>query len=99
MRGALPPQEPTETPGDRPIETAPPPRPTRAATEPGVAARPSFPTLPRRAPPEPIVRVTIGRIDVRAVKPEEPAEPRRKPRPEPRMSLEDYLDRTRGRTG
>lgn len=46
-----------------------------------------------------MVRVTIGRIDVRAVKVEEPPEPRKKPRPGPRMSLDEYLGRVRDGAG
>jgi hypothetical protein len=53
-----------------------------------------------RSPPErghdhaPTVRVTIGRVDVRAVAPEQPVE--RRPTRPPRMSLEEYLSRDRG---
>jgi hypothetical protein len=51
--------------------------------------------LPARQPPEPSVRVTIGRIDVRAVKPDEPSKPRRKPKAAQRMSLDEYLARSK----
>jgi len=47
----------------------------------------------------PTVRVTIGRVDVRAVTPEKPPEPKPKPRPVPRMSLDEYLTRDRRRAG
>jgi hypothetical protein len=49
--------------------------------------------LPARAQPEPAVRVTIGRIDVRAVKPDEPPKSRKKAKPAQRMSLDEYLAR------
>jgi hypothetical protein len=52
-----------------------------------------------RETPGPTVRVSIGRIEVRAVKADEPPEPRKKPRPAPRISLDDYLGRARERTG
>ena len=45
------------------------------------------------------MRVSIGRIEVRAVKVEEPPEPRKKPRQAPRISLDDYLGRARERAG
>lgn len=98
-RRTPPPPEPAKAPPVGPIETTPAARPAQAAPEPTLAVSPSFPTLARRDAPEPTVRVTIGRIDVRAVRLVEPPEPRKKPRPEPGMSLEEYLDRTRGRTG
>jgi hypothetical protein len=41
----------------------------------------------------PTVRVMIGRVDVRAVVPEEPVE--RRPKQPPRMSLDEYLSRNR----
>lgn len=44
------------------------------------------------------MRVSIGRIDVRAVKAEQPPEPRKKARPGPRMSLDEYLGRPGERT-
>lgn len=69
-------------------------------------ATPIMPMLPRAAPPEwpqprastrvesePVIHVTIGRIEVRAVAPPRGAE---KERASPVMSLEDYL-RTRAR--
>jgi hypothetical protein len=46
----------------------------------------------------PIVRITIGRIDVRAVPPTPPAEAKKPPaRRRPSMSLADYLERRNGR--
>lgn len=46
----------------------------------------------------PIVRITIGRIDVRAVPPDAPTEVKKPPaRHRPAMSLEDYLKRRNGR--
>jgi hypothetical protein len=84
-------------PADRSSVTTPSPRPTRVASDASLAVRPSFPARVKRDTPEPIVRVTIGRIEVRAVKTEEPPEPRRKPRRAPRISLDDYLGRARER--
>jgi hypothetical protein len=42
------------------------------------------------APAEPVVQVTIGRIEVRAVQPSPPSR-LRAPRPRPKLSLSDYL--------
>ncbi len=54
----------------------------------------SAPAAPPEAPP--VVRVTIGRVDVRAVLPP-PVEPPRSPSaPGPLLSLDDYLKRGRG---
>jgi hypothetical protein len=50
--------------------------------------------LPPRRAPEPTVHVTIGRVDVRAVKADEPTERPKRSRPAPRMSLDDYLARS-----
>lgn len=47
----------------------------------------------RESQQPPTVRVTIGRVDVRAVAPEQPAE--RRPKQTPRMSLDEYLSRDR----
>jgi hypothetical protein len=96
-RRAESPPESADVAAGRAIGAEPPVRPTRAAPEPSLAVRPSFPAELRRNAPEPTVRVTIGRIDVRAVKAEEAPEPRKKPRPGPRMSLDDYLGQTRER--
>ena len=46
---------------------------------------------------EPTIRVTIGRIEVRAVSPPEPP-PRRTKQPAPKMSLDDYLRSRNGGT-
>ncbi|MGD2087593.1 MAG: hypothetical protein PVH61_15510 [Candidatus Aminicenantes bacterium] len=46
---------------------------------------------------EPVINVTIGRIEVRAVKQQEPPPPRRFAPPKPKLALEDYLEqRNRG---
>jgi hypothetical protein len=95
---AAPLREPAPPPADQRIGTARPTPRTRAAPEPSLAVTPSFPTPTRRAP-EPTVRVTIGRIDVRAVQTEQPPEPRKKARPGPRMSLDEYLGKTREGAG
>jgi hypothetical protein len=55
------------------------------------------PTLP--APgnsAEPAIRVTIGRVDVRAVFPEQPVKRSAPPRFKPTVSLDDYLNRGSG---
>jgi len=44
----------------------------------------------------PVIRVTIGRVDVRAVLPPEPASKAAPLRPAPRLSLDDYLKRQNG---
>jgi hypothetical protein len=41
----------------------------------------------------PIVHINIGRIEVRAVHPSQPSTPPRKTLPQPKMSLENYLQR------
>jgi len=68
----------------------------RRRTDPPFASRPLLAARPPRgteAVSPPTVRVTIGRVDVRAVVPEQPPEPKRKRRPAPRMSLNEYLSR------
>ena len=57
-----------------------------------VADRGEEHAIPEREPPSPIVRVTIGRIEVRAVSPVPPPTrtPPAKP-PGPRLTLESYL--------
>jgi len=83
------------------IETTPAHFERSAPVAPGssLVAPPSLPVFARRDAAEPTVRVTIGRIDVRALKAEEPAEPPKKPKPAPRMSLDEYLGRPRERAG
>ncbi|MDT5122143.1 MAG: hypothetical protein QOC96_1625 [Acidobacteriota bacterium] len=44
----------------------------------------------------PIIRVNIGRIEVRAATPQKTSKPYRKPPPRPGLSLEDYLKRRKG---
>jgi hypothetical protein len=63
--------------------------PTPVAVPAAARAEDDGPLLGRREPPAPVVRVTIGRIEVRAVAPPAPA-PRAKP-PGPRLTLESYL--------
>ena len=46
--------------------------------------------------PGPIIRVNIGRIEVRAVTPPEPATRAQRPIPSPRLSLEEYLKQRQG---
>ena len=71
------------------------PAPIRPAAEPrairpGSAGTPIVPPIAQ--PAVPAIRVTIGRVEVRAVSPP-PASPRRSPRPpaEPKLSLGDHL--------
>jgi hypothetical protein len=80
----------------------PEPQGRGAAPRPAVAQRTPLLANRRRDPspaaePEaeqpPTVRVTIGRVDVRAVVPDEPVE--RGPKQPPRMSLDEYLSRSR----
>jgi hypothetical protein len=93
------PAEPAEIPADPPIVTTPSLQPTRVAPRPSLPVKPSFPTRVKRDTSGPTVRVSIGRIEVRAVKAEEPPEPRKKPKQAPRISLDDYLGRARERAG
>lgn len=54
-------------------------------------------TMESKAEAEPVINVTIGRIEVRAVKQQEPPPPRRFVPPKPKLSLDDYLEqRNRG---
>ena len=93
------PREPeTPRPGMR-TQPARPAEPVRAVAAPVLAARPPRPQVSARDAPAPTVRVTIGRVDVRAVTPEQPPEPQRKPRRAPRMSLDDYLSRPGKQSG
>jgi hypothetical protein len=63
------------------------------------------PAMPPSAPAEarpadrddsPVVKVTIGRVEVRAVAPPAPVRERRAAPARPRMSLEEYLERRHG---
>jgi hypothetical protein len=64
----------------------------------------SSPTLPPIAEsslqaeikPQPLIRVTIGRIEVRAVSPPVPAPRPSTPRPAPALSLQEYLEQRDG---
>ena len=90
---------PAKMPAETTIATAPSPRPTSAAPRSSLPVKPSFPARVERETRGPTVRVSIGRIEVRAVKADEPPEPRKTPRPAPRISLDDYLGRARERAG
>jgi hypothetical protein len=88
-----------ETAPARPEPVAQPPAaaPSKLVGKPQplLASRPPYRLLgpERELPQAPTVRVTIGRVDVRAVAPERPVERRLKqPR---RMSLDEYLSRSR----
>ena len=76
----------TQQPGIRPL----------IAAETNSQMSPAF--LPREDRPEKTIKVTIGRIEVRAVMPQAPlSQPRTVPQdPQPKISLEDYLKKQRG---
>jgi phage tail sheath protein FI len=58
--------------------------------------RPALPMSPdQHTSPPPVIHVTIGRVDVRAILPA-PQTRRTSPQPAPRLSLEDYLKRRNG---
>jgi hypothetical protein len=68
--------------------------PSPASSAPAPVDRHEEPQTP--TPDAPIIRVTIGRIEVRAIMPPAPAPPRQPPsRPAPRLSLEEYLHQRR----
>jgi hypothetical protein len=93
-----PARRPTVRDALAPRAQAPPParRAAPAVVAPTLAVRPPPPPLNVQVrEPAPTVRVTIGRVDVRAVAPEPPARPKRKPKPAPRVSLDEYLGRAR----
>jgi hypothetical protein len=79
------------------------PRPPAVSVVPAAALAPAPLPEPRRlrqsGPAEsPVVRITIGRIDVRAVPTPTPNQENSRPtRRKPAMSLEDYLERRNGR--
>lgn len=54
------------------------------------------PPKPRPSPPEQTIRITIGRIDVRAVMPPTTAVQQKPSPPQPKVTLEEYLKRERG---
>lgn len=92
---------PEQRPSSRsPTEREPPParpaapqRTTAAVTPPPPSRRAALAERAAPAPPPtpPVVHVTIGRVEVRAVQ-SQPPKPTAKPR-EPRMGLDDYLAR------
>jgi hypothetical protein len=47
--------------------------------------------------PEPVINVTIGRVEVRASAPAAPPKPKSKPKAPAVMSLDDYLNQRKGR--
>ena len=85
---------------DRSLASAP--RPLTADSTERAAARPTISNLPPATQPqagaaaEPAIRVTIGRVEVRAVFPEQTAKRTPPPRFRPRVSLDDYLSRGGG---
>jgi hypothetical protein len=86
------PAAPARLPADRRIEHV---ADVVAQPVPLRSTRPEYRWLrPEREQEQPpTVRVTIGRVDVRAVAPEKPVE--RRPKQQPRMSLDEYLSRNR----
>jgi hypothetical protein len=54
------------------------------------------PAADRVKPVEPVVQVTIGRVEVRAMAP--PVRQQKNPKPPSAMSLDDYLKRRGGRS-
>ena len=82
----------------RPVSEAPvvPHEGRRGDAVPLESAAPNRPGTTERTPP-PTVRVTIGRIEVRAIPPvPEPAQPLPESKPLPTLSLDDYLRRHSG---
>ena len=68
--------------------------PSRDGAPPPLAVtrqRPSLEVPPAPTAAAPTIRVTIGRIEVRAAAPPAPPEPEPTHRPEPALSLDDYL--------
>ncbi len=66
--------------------------------QPALSPPPPTSAQPPAAGPEPVINVTIGRVEIRAVA--APPPPQRTPRTEPAvMSLEDYLRRRREKGG
>lgn len=62
-----------------------------------LAAKPSSAAVPEPEPSAPTIRVSIGRIDVRAVTPPAPSAPRPAAmRPGPALSLDEYLKQQKG---
>ena len=76
--------------------------PATGAESSAVAARPVGGNLAQAPQPlagsaaEPGIRVTIGRVEVRAVLPEQPVKRSAPPRFKPSVSLDDYLSRGSG---
>ena len=88
------PTAPTSEPTDKlPAHLEPAlPAPRAGRLEPALPAVPEAPVQSPAATPEPVINVTIGRVEIRAAA-VAPA-PERKPRPEPPvLSLDDYLRR------
>jgi hypothetical protein len=98
-RGVEPPGPETVAPagprgrGKAPSPAAEPARAVEPAAVPAPVPAPRAPVPPVAAGP--IVRITIGRVDVRTATPGQPRTPgggRPSPRRTPRLSLADYLD-------
>jgi len=86
--------EPVDAPTERVTSrTATPPPRAVSAVEPPARSRSAL-TSPQETAP--VIRISIGRVDVRAVMPA-PAAPRSPARPAPSLSLEDYLKPDEGK--
>jgi len=86
---------PAPEPRPEPVVAPPPPRMRDREPEAPLPApahlraeRPTAPARPASPPAAPQVQITIGRVEIRAATPAQPA-----PRRTPAMSLEDYLAR------
>jgi hypothetical protein len=83
-----------------PHETATPARTIMSAQGAGVPKLPivNLPSPPALAPPSPEIKITIGRVDVKAVMPVQPAARSQPPARFAPTSLDDYLrERSGGR--
>ena len=70
--------------------------PSAAATRPAAPNPPPAPQTLAGTATEPAIRVTIGRVEVRAVFPEQPVKRSAPPRFRPSVTLDDYLNRGSG---
>jgi hypothetical protein len=92
---AQPSARPVSKPSAPPVTPATSERTTEALTQaPGLVPAPEAPAAYPPAPDaEPVVHITIGRIEVRATLPADTPTPAEPPRERRVMSLEEYLDR------
>ncbi|HEX6203562.1 MAG TPA: hypothetical protein VF100_11210, partial [Thermoanaerobaculia bacterium] len=91
---AAPPARPAPRPFVEPLGTPAGPRPSAAPPDAAIPrGAPGLRPPPSSRTASPPIRVTIGRIEIRAVRPEAPAPARRLA--EPAVSLDGYLERRR----